>query len=340
MTKPTALLIFLWSIFSFAQDGTRVFEFVNITTSPRQAALGGNAQSAWDSDPNMSYWNPALANEHSHGQLGLNYIKYLAGVSFGTASAVYQYDDDQFLSIHGQYVDYGDFRGFDEFDNETGDFSARDAAVSIGYARRLGDFFSVGAAVKYINSRIETYSSQGVAMDFGIVYHDIDFNTNIALSVRNVGTQIQTYAGKKEKMPLQINLGFSHRLEHVPIELSLTLHDLQKFDISESYDKNGREIKFGRKVIDHVSAGMELFPGQGFNLRVGYNFKRGNELRIEDHRTFAGLTYGFGIRINAFRLDFAHANYYKGASTNHFGVIVNLDRLIQGRNYWRSNPYY
>ena len=36
----------------------------------------------------------------------------------------------------------------------------------------------------------------------------------------------------------------------------------------------------------------------------------------------------------------SHANYYEGANSNHFGLIINLDRLIQGRNYWRSNPYY
>jgi len=340
MTKKLALALSLISVWAFAQDGTRVYEFVNITTSARQASLGGNANSAWDADPNMSYWNPALMNERQHGQVALNYINYLADVNFGTISAVYQYDDYNFFSIHGQYVDYGDFRGYDEYDNPTGDFSAKDAAVTIGYARSLGDFFTVGANLKYINSRIESYSSSGVAADLGAVFHDIDYNTNVSLAIRNMGFQLKAYDGKKEKMPLQINLGISHRLEHVPLELSMTLHDLHKFDISVPTDKNGKETGFGRKVIDHVSVGGELFPGRGFNIRLGYNFKRGNELKLEDKRTFAGLTYGFGIRVNAFRFEFAHANYYKGSNSNHFGLIVNLDRLIQGSNYWRSNPYY
>lgn len=340
MTKKLTQILILLSVLTQAQDGTRVYEFVNITTSPRQAALGGNAQSMWDADPNMAYWNPALANEQSHGQVALNYINYLADVNFGTASAVYQYDDDEFFSFHAQYVDYGEFRGADEDGNLTGNFSAKDASIGLGYALNLSDFFTVGAGVKYINSRIESYTSHAVAADLGIVFHDVDYDTNVSLAVRNLGFQLQTYAGTKEKMPLQINLGVSHRLEHVPLELSLTFHDLQKFDISQPYDKNGREVKFGRKIIDHVSVGGELFPGRGFNIRLGYNFKRGNELRLEDSRTFAGLTYGFGIRIHAFRFDFAHANYYKGANSNHFGLIINLDRLIQGRNYWRSNPYY
>src|SRR5690606_10534456 len=144
----------------------------------------------------------------------------------------YQYDDYNFFSIHGQYVDYGDFRGYDENDNSTGDFSAKDAAITIGYARSLNDFFTVGANVKYINSRIESYGSSAVAADLGAVLHDIDYNTNVSLAIRNIGFQLKTYDGKKEKMPIQINLGISQRLEHVPLELSLTLHDLQKFDTS------------------------------------------------------------------------------------------------------------
>lgn len=340
MLRRILFFSFLIAAAVHAQDGTRVYEFVNITTSPRQAALGGNANSAWDADPNMSYWNPAMMNEKQHGQVALNYINYLADVSFGTASAVYQYDDYNFFSIHGQYVDYGDFRGYDEYDNPTGAFSARDAAFTIGYARNLSDFFTVGANVKYISSQIETYSSSAVAADFGAVFHDIDYNTNVSLAIRNVGFQLETYSGKKEKMPVQINLGVSHQLEYVPLELSITFHDLQKFDISMPYNANGQETGTLRKIIDHVSVGGELFPGRGFNVRLGYNFKRGNELRLEDARTFAGLTYGFGIRIHAFRFEFAHANYYKGSNSNHFGLTINLDRLIQGSNYWRSNPYY
>lgn len=340
MTKIRVLILLLFSCYSYAQDGTRVYEFVNITTSPRQAALGGNAQSMWDADPNASYWNPALASENSHGFLALNYINYLADVNFGTLSAVYQLNDEEFLSVHGQYVDYGDFRGFDENDNFTGDFSAKDAAFSLGYARRISDFFTVGIAGKFISSRIESYSSLAISADFGLVYHDIDYNTNVSLAVRNLGAQLKPYSDTKEKMPLQINLGISQKLEYVPLEITATLHDLQKFDTSMPFNENGQETKFGRKLIDHLSVGAELFPGESFNVRLGYNFKRGNELKIEDNRTFAGLTYGFGLRISYFRFDFAHANYYQGANTTNFGLTINLDRIIQGRNYWRSNPYY
>lgn len=333
MKRITTLIVLLSVVAVTAQDGTRVFEFLNITTNPRQAALGGNAQSMWDKDPNNSLWNPALVNYDTHRQLGVNYVNYLADVKFGTISYVYQYDTHNFFSIHGQYVDYGDFVAADDIGNITGDFDAKDAAITLSYARKLSDFFTVGAGVKYIHSSIESYKSSGIAMDLGVVFHDIDYGTNVALSVRNIGTQLSTYNGVKEDMPLQVNLGISHVLEHVPLELTATLHDLQKFDISEQTDSDGVETSNLRKAIDHLSVGAELFPQRGFNLRAGYNFKRGNELSTEEAKSFSGLSFGFGIKVNSFRFEYAHARYSAASNANYFGLIIDLESMLESRFY-------
>ncbi|WP_313375047.1 type IX secretion system protein PorQ [Chishuiella sp.] len=335
----STLMLVAFSTIVFAQDGTRVYAFLNITTSARQAALGGNAQTSWDADPNSSLWNPALMNREMHGQFALNYVSYIADVNFGTFSTVYEIDQENYLSLHGQYVDYGKLVGADQNGNLTGDFKASDAAITLGYARVIGDYWTLGANLKYINSTIETYKSSAIAADLGLSYHDFDKNINISFVVRNLGGQLQTYSGTTEKMPTQINLGLSHRLEHVPLEFTLSLHDLQKFDISQTYNKNGEEVTFGRKIIDHVSVGGELFPDSDFNMRLGYNFKRGNDLSVDGIRSLSGFTYGFGLRINAFRFEYGHANYHKSGGSNHIGLIINLDRIIQGRDYWRSNPW-
>lgn len=327
-----ALMLIFFGVLS-AQDGTRVYEFLNITTSPRQAALGGNAQSMWDADPNMALWNPALMNPETHNKLALNYVNHLADIQFGTASYVYQWDKYNFFSVHGQYVNYGQFIAADEIGNVVGDFRAQDAAITLGYAHNLNDFFTVGANLKYIHSQIETYTSFAAAADVGIVFHDIDYDTNVALSVRNIGTQFKAYDNEKEPLPVQVNLGISHKLEHVPLELTATLHDLQKFDISEQYREDGRDIPTIRKAIDHLSVGAEFFPQSGFNLRFGYNFKRGNELNTDLTRNFSGFTAGFGLRISSFRLEYAHAQYHASSNTDHFGLIIDLENFLEPRYY-------
>lgn len=316
-----------------AQDGTRVYEFLNITTSPRQAALGGNAQSMWDSDPNMALWNPALMNPETHNKLAINYVNYLTDIQSGTASYVYQYDKYNFFSIHAQYVDYGKFLSSDEIGNVLGDFTAKDAAITLGYAHNLNDFFTLGTNIKYIHSQIESYTSYAAALDVGLVFHDIDYDTNVALSVRNIGTQFKPYDNVREKLPIQVNLGISHKLEHVPLELTATLHDLQKFDISEQIKDDGREVPNVRKMIDHLSVGAEFFPQAGFNLRFGYNFKRGNELNTDLTKNFSGFTAGFGLRISSFRLEYAHAQYHASSNTDHFGLIIDLENFLEPRYY-------
>lgn len=337
--KIYTLLFITVSSLVFAQDGTRVYEFLNLSNSARQTALGGYHLTAWDADPNNSLVNPALMNTEMHGQFAINYVNHIADVKNATFSGVYQISDYDFISLHGQMVNYGDMVATDEIGNVTGDFTAKDAAITIGYAREVADYWTIGANLKYINSTIETYKSSAVAADLGISYHDFDDRIKMGLVFRNIGQQIQTYNGTKEKLPFQVNFGISHELEHVPVELALTLHDLQKFDISQTYNKGGQEVSTGRKIADHVAVGAELFPGRDFNLRLGYNFKRGNELAVDGIRSFSGLTYGFGLRMNAFRLEFGHSNFHTSGGANHFSLHINLDRLIQGRDYWRSNRW-
>lgn len=340
MFKNLYTLLFLFSTLAVsAQDGTRVYEFLNLPNSARQTALGGYNVTSWDADPNNALANPALMNEEMHGQFAVNYMTHIADVKNATFSGVYRISDYDYIAVNGQYLDYGDMVGTDEIGTITGNFKAQDAAITLGYAREIADYWTVGANLKYINSTIESYKSSAVAADIGVSYHDFDDRVKIGLVFRNIGKQIQTYSGKVERMPFQVNLGIAHELEYVPLELNLTLHDLQKFDISQSYNKSGQEVSLGRKIADHIAVGAELFPGRDFNLRLGYNFKRGNELAVDGIRSFSGLTYGFGLRMNAFRIEFGHSNYHTSGGANHFSLLINLDRLIQGRDYWRSSPW-
>ena len=69
---------------------------------------------------------------------------------------------------------------------------------------------------------------------------------------------------------------------------------------------------------------MELFPEGGFNIRLGYNFRRGEELKIIDTRAFAGISVGFSIKLNKLRLSYSYSKYSTAAATSIFGLNVNL----------------
>ena len=84
------------------------------------------------------------------------------------------------------------------------------------------------------------------------------------------------------------------------------------------------KITFIDNLFRHAIVGIEIFPESGFNLRLGYNFRRGEELRILEQRSFAGLSGGFSIKLNKLRLSYAYSKYNSAAASSFFGLNINL----------------
>lgn len=316
--------------------GESTYQFLNLVSSPRQAALGGKVITNVDYDVAQGLYNPATINVEMDNQLALNYTSYLGGISYGTASYAYTIDRrTQTFHAGITYINYGSFDGYDESGNSTGTFTGNEAALSVGYSLQLGysDFY-FGANVKLITSKLELYNSLGVATDLGLLYINEDLDFHAALVVRNFGTQITTYAGLNESLPFEVDFGMSQRLENVPIRWHLTLENLQEWPIAVSNpsrvttDLSGNQteekIGFLGNVMRHTIIGAEIFPEGGFNIRLGYNFRRAEELRILDQRNFSGLSAGFSIKLNKMRFSYTHAKYTSAANSNFFGLQIDL----------------
>jgi len=307
LKKIVPLCYLLFSSYCFAQlGGQSTYQFLNLVNSPRQAALGGKVLTNVDYDVTQALYNPSTINVEMDNQFALNYTNYLGGISYGTAAYAYTLDR-RTQTIHAgmTYVNYGDFDGYDENGIQTGTFTGSEAALSVGYAKQIGysDFYA-GANVKLITSTLEQYNSFGVAADLGLLYIDERLEFQGTIVVRNLGTQITTYAGQRERLPLEIDLGLSQTLENVPLRWHLTFENLQQWPIGienparATTDLEGNQtqenVGFLAQVIRHTIVGAELFPNKGFNIRLGYSFRRGEELRIV---TAANSNF-FGLQID------------------------------------------
>lgn len=338
LKRKLILFLLLTTLSNYAQIGGKyVYQFLNLTPSPRQAALGGKTVTVVDYDVNQAIYNPATINGDMHNQLAVNYGSYYGEVSYGSGAYAYTWDRHvQTFHTSVQYVNYGTFEGYDELGNATSDFTGSEAALSFGYAYNIPwtDFY-VGANVKLISSTLESYNSWGAATDLGFLYIDDRNDINIGLSVRNLGFQIKPYDNTNEKLPLAIDAGISQLMEHVPIRWHLTLENLQQWNIAfsnpnraqETLDGNKEEekVSFFNNALRHVIVGAELFPEKGFNIRLGYNFRRGEELRIVDQRNFSGISAGFGLRFGKVRFNYSYSRYTVAANTSLFGLMINLE---------------
>ena len=330
-------ILFLISFVSYSQvGGENVYNFLNVPTSARQAALGGKVLTLID-DVNQPLWNPASIGLEMDNQVGINYLNYLTDINFMSASFAHMINRN-FGTLHTgiTYANYGEFIEADENGTETGTFKAFDLSMSVGYAYKFPwSNVSIGANVKVINSVIQNYSSFGMATDFGIIYKNENLPYVFTLVARNIGYQITTFDNTQEKVPLEIALGTSYKLENVPIKLYLTVDNLQKWNIAKPNPSNSttdidgtvseEEIGFLDNMMRHMVIGAELFPDSGFNLRIGYNFRRGKELQLEDIRAFSGLTAGFGLKMGRIKLNYAYTKYHPAENTSTFSLLINLN---------------
>lgn len=322
---------------SYSQvGGETTYQFLNLISSPRQAALGGKVFTNVDYDVTQGLFNPATINVEMDNQLAINYTSYLGGISYGTASYAYTVDRrTQTFHTGIIYINYGSFDGYDEAGNATGTFTGNETALSMGYATQVGysDFY-FGGNIKLITSKLEQYNSFGAAVDLGLIYINENLDFNAALVVRNLGTQITTYAGLNEPLPFEVAFGMSQRVENVPIRWHVTLENLQEWPISRpnparttsdlSGNQTNEKVGLLGQVIRHTILGAELFPEGGFNIRLGYNFRRGEELRIIDQRNFSGLSAGISIKMNKMRFSYTHAKFTSAANSNFFGLQIDL----------------
>lgn len=335
--KLILLFLFSFSYIGYSQIGGKfVYQFLNLVTSPRQAALGGKTITIYDEDVNQALYNPATINPDMDNHLALNYGNYFGELSYGTASYAYTYDRHlQTFQVGVNYVNYGNFEGYDDNGLYTNQFTGSEIALSFGYSYNVPNSnLFLGANGKLISSSLESYNSIGGAVDIGAVFIDEPNDVNWALVIRNIGTQFTTYSSTQEKLPIDIMLGVSQELENVPIRWHLTLDNLQQWNIAftnpnqaqNSIDGSATEKKvsvFGN-ALRHVIFGAELFPKKSFNLRLGYNFRRAEELLILEQRNFSGLSMGFGLKMNKLKFNYSYSKYTLAGNTSLFGLTINL----------------
>lgn len=337
MSKVFYIFLFLFGSYTYGQiGGQSVYTFLNMMNSPRQAALGGRTITLYDHDVNQPIYNPASINEAMDNQLAVNYGSYFGEITYGTGAYAFGWDKYQKMFHVGvSYVNYGSFEARDEYGVQTGTFSGNETALSLGYAHQIPNSnFYVGTNLKFITSVLERYNSIGLVLDMAAMYKNPEKSLHVALAIRNLGTQITTYADTRERLPFEIIAGVSQELENVPVRWHITLDNLQKWHISyvnsaltqQGLDGEVIEKKpsFFNNALRHLSFGVEIFPKKALNLRLGYNFRRGQELALQEQRTFAGISAGFGLKIGKLRFDYAYSRFTSAGSTNLFGLMINI----------------
>jgi hypothetical protein len=327
-------LVPLWLI---AQNGGEdTYAFLGLTNSAKVAALGGEVVSLADDDINLVFHNPALLSGSMHNHLTLNYVDHLAGVNVGYAAYAYEVQGIGNFSAGMHYVNYGNFDWTDEYGASLGTFRASEYALNLVYSRSILDsLFTVGVNLKPVYSSLERYSSLGILMDVGLVYHNPRTLTTLAFVAGNMGTQLTTYTGRREKVPFEMQAGITQGLAHAPFRFTITYRNIERWNLSyeiedDSVDPLGEETQksgfdvFGDQLMRHLVFGVEFLLGDNFHVDLGYNYKMRKEMAVVTKPGMVGFSWGFGFRISKFHLAYGRSSYHLAGGTNHFSLTTNL----------------
>ena len=147
--------LFCFSIFNFYGQNETVYKFLNLPNSAEVAALGGTNISLQNKDVNLIYQNPALLSGSVNKNIGINYTNYIGNIGYGSLVYAQDIDSVSHWAASLNYLSYGSFDGYTEYEISTGTFSAGDASLNLTYSRRLAKNIMAGISLKPIYSYIK-----------------------------------------------------------------------------------------------------------------------------------------------------------------------------------------
>jgi len=298
-----------------AQTG---YQFLSVGSDARAAALA-DAMTTVPMGSSSLLFNPAgmaYMDAFFDVMIGQNY--WIADITHNAFSVAFNPWDGRFgvLGFSLINVDYGEFLGTMVWPNDKGyidteSFKPSALAFGGGYARRLSERFAVGGQVKYATQylgwavispdvadslALNKAVSNAVAYDFGTLYRTGFKDLVFGMSVRNFSNEIK-YVRESFQLPLTFQIGASLDLfnffSNSPADQSLMLMV---------------DAAHPRSHPEHVNFGLEYSLKEMLHLRGGYMVNMGEQ----------DLTFGFGINLSTFALDYAYTP---------FGVFNNVQRF-------------
>ena len=220
----------------------------------------------------------------------------------------------------------------DPLGNNIGSFSAGEYSLVLGTSYKMDSLWSFGANLKTIYANIDNYYSIGVATDFAVTYNKPVKRFVAAAIIKNIGTQLHTFTdGNREKFPFEMQVSISKRPQHAPFRFSLVYENLQKWDLTYVNPNatlvtdpitgeiiEEKKFVFGDQLMRHLVFGTEFLLSENFNFRMGYNYRRRQELKLQDKPAMAGISFGLGIKVKRIDISYARAIYHAAGPANHF----------------------
>lgn len=288
--------------FSFASSGA---SFLKIPVGARAAGMG-NAYTALANDVSAMHWNPAGLSLLTRKEISAMHTELFADTRYDFVGYAHPGEKGSF-GVGAVYLTQGSLEGRGEDRSRTSDFTASDLAFTLGLARSnltvpFFDYhlpFSVGANVKFLQSRIEGLSSSGFAFDLGVIHASpvkvYTLPLKLGFSIQNIGPKM-SFIDEGYNLPMTLAGGAAIELPVTRLPLTISA-DIKH----EPYDSRTT-----------FSVGGEFSPVSLLSLRAGYLINAVKAAQSGAGKSFtdklsdlSGLGMGLGFRMGPGTLDYS-----------------------------------
>jgi len=304
------------------QTGNSVFKFLELSGDARSASLGGSHAAFIKPQSSQFTHNPALLHASPTNELHLSYLNHISDIRFGTVNYAHSVPVLGIFSASIRFLNYGDMRNYDEFGTDLGSASASDLAMTTGFSAGITENFSYGVSASAIYSSIAGYQSTAVSLSGGLLYRLPDRETSFGVYLNHAGTQLSTYNGISEPLPLNIAAGVVHRLQYIPVRLHLTLQRLNSWNLENANDSE--PPSFIENLSRHMLVGAEFLFGDRVTGRIGYDYWLHGQTQTGKRLDGAGISLGVAIRLNRLTADFSRTSFSDMGSVVQLGVSLPL----------------
>ncbi len=287
-----------------AQSEEPTYRFLLLEMNARAAGMG-NTFLTMTNDPTVMFYNPAGLSTLEKPAGSVGFLKHVLDVNAGFASYGQDVEGIGWIGGGVRYLNYGTFEGADILGNPASDFSAGDLALTATYANSHENL-RYGGSLKFVYSGIADASSTALALDLGVLYLLPDYMMVVGASVLNAGAVLSTYGPTSLSLPLDVKIGVSKKLEHLPLNLSLNFHRL-----TETQDNFFQHFS-------NFSIGGEFTLSSALLARIGYNNERRQDLKLANTSGLGGFSFGLGILVSDFRVDYAFSSWGGSGRALHF----------------------
>lgn len=329
-----SLALFTGAVAGNSNAGKSAYSFLKIGVSAKAQAMGGAFAGLAD-DIGGLYYNPAglttpcyifartvkSYDEYGEGEeihqetkikpiasnrFMATYLNYLLDFQSGFLGYVKSFDEKTALGVSLTYQSYGNFKRFDRQGTELGTFGAYDMALGLAYSKNVMERFSVGVSGKFITESIDSYHSDALALDMGILYQLEGGRTGLGLAITNLGAQLKGFSkSHKDPLPLVVDAGFAHHLRGMPLTATADL--VMPTDNSI-----------------YLALGGQFEAFRPFMIRLGWN-SAGQDYKTSSSKdNMAGFSGGFGYNLKEYSFDYSYSSY---------ADLGNVHRLTIGADF-------